>query len=46
MAAAFLEESQHHNIQNVTLVESTWEDAATNPADIVLCSHVIYTARA
>ena len=45
MAQAFLEEAQTHNIQNVNLVESTWEDAQTQPADLVLCSHVLYTAR-
>ena len=45
MAQAFLEEAQTHNIQNINLVESTWEDAQTQPADLVLCSHVLYTAR-
>ena len=45
MAEAFQEEADTHNIRNVTLVESTWEDARTDPADLVLCSHVIYTAR-
>ena len=45
MAQAFREEAGAHNIQNVSLVESTWEDATTDPADVVLCSHVIYTAR-
>ena len=45
MAQAFLEEAGNHNIQNVSLVESTWEDAQTQPADLVLCSHVLYTAR-
>ena len=45
MAQAFLEEAGNHNIQNVNLVESTWEDAQTQPANLVLCSHVLYTAR-
>ena len=45
MSEAFREEADRHHIQNVTLVESTWEDAQTQPADIVLCSHVLYTAR-
>ena len=45
MAEAFREESAAHKINNVNLVESTWEDAQTQPADLVLCSHVIYTAR-
>ena len=33
MAQAFLEEAGNHSIQNVSLVESTWEDAQTQPAD-------------
>ncbi len=45
MAQAFREEADNHDIRNVTLVESTWEDAEVEPADIVLCSHVVYTAR-
>ncbi len=45
MAQAFREEAANHNIRNVSLVESTWEDAEVSPADLVLCSHVIYTAR-
>ena len=45
MAEAFREEAAAHNIKNVTLVESMWEDAEVGPAHVVLCSHVIYTAR-
>ncbi len=45
MAHAFREEADAHHIRNVTLLQSTWEDAQTDPADIVLCSHVIYTVR-
>lgn len=29
--------------EKVTLVPSTWEEATVEPADIVLCSHVLYT---
>ncbi len=31
-----------HGIDNVSVVKATWEDADVEPADIVLCSHVIY----
>lgn len=27
---------------NMTIVASTWEDAAVAPADLVICSHVLY----
>jgi hypothetical protein len=27
---------------NMTVVASTWEDAAVAPADLVICSHVLY----
>src|SRR5438105_8651707 len=27
---------------NMTIVASTWEEAAVAPADLVICSHVIY----
>lgn len=29
-------------IDNVTLVAQRWEDAAVEPADVVLCAHVVY----
>ena len=46
-------ESMADNLQNaaaeagvadkITLVSATWEEAQVEPADIVLCSHVMYT---
>ena len=29
-------------IHNITVVQETWEDAQAEPADLVLCSHVLY----
>ena len=29
-------------IDNLTTVDSTWEEAETDPADVVLCAHVMY----
>ena len=43
MAQAFLGEANSHGISNVSLVQSKWEEAHVDPADIVLCSHVLYT---
>ena len=30
-------------LRNVRLVESTWEEADVEPADVVVCAHVLYT---
>ncbi len=35
--------AQEHHIENVSLVQSGWEDAKVNPADQALCVHVLYT---
>ena len=43
MASVLLEQAGEHSIENVTLVQARWEDAQVEPADIVLCAHVIYT---
>ncbi len=43
MAQAFLEEANAHSISNVSLVKAKWEEACVEPADVVLCSHVLYT---
>jgi len=32
-------------VGNIMIVPSTWEDAAVEPADIVLCCHVLYAVR-
>ena len=34
--------TEEHNIRNVTAVEGTWEEIDVAPADVVLCSHVMY----
>lgn len=34
--------AEEHGIQNVDAVESTWEEAEVEPADVILCSHVLY----
>jgi SAM-dependent methyltransferase len=41
-----LEEQAHkYGIGNVTLVQASWEEAQVDPADIVLCCHVLYTVQ-
>ena len=45
MGGAFLEEAALHNISNVSLVRAGWEEAQVEPADVVLCSHVLYTVQ-
>jgi 2-polyprenyl-3-methyl-5-hydroxy-6-metoxy-1,4-benzoquinol methylase len=34
-----------HHISNVTVVQQAWETAEVPPADVVLCSNVLYTVR-
>ena len=36
------EEAQQSEITNVTVVQSLWEDAKVEPADFVICAHVLY----
>ena len=43
MASVLLQQAGEHGIENVSLVQSRWEDAEVEPGDIVLCAHVIYT---
>lgn len=43
MGSVLLQQAEAHNIGNVNLVRSHWEDAKVEPADIVLCVHVLYT---
>jgi len=45
MGSMFRHQAEEHGIRNVTLVQATWEDAEVEPADLVLCVHVVYTAR-
>lgn len=46
MAAVLMQQAAEHDIYNVSLVQAPWEDAEVQPADVVLCSHVVYTIRA
>ncbi len=45
MGRALLEEASRHGVSNVSLVPERWEEAVVEPADLVLCCHVIYTVR-
>ena len=45
MVAELAEEAHEAGIHNVTMVQATWEEATVEPADVVLCSHVVYTVR-
>ncbi len=45
MAAVLTGQAAESGISNVTLVQSTWEDAVTLPGDVAICAHVVYTVR-
>ncbi len=30
-------------IDNIQVIESTWEEAEVEPADVIICAHVVYT---
>lgn len=42
MARTLREQMAGHRIANITIVEEKWQDAHVQPADVVLCAHVIY----
>lgn len=42
MGAVLREQASDSSIDNVSLVEATWETAEVEPADLVLCVHVLY----
>lgn len=42
MVQALREEVEHAGLRNLHIVVSDWENAAVDPADVVICSHVIY----
>jgi SAM-dependent methyltransferase len=42
MVRALREQMVRHQIANITVVEDTWQAARVEPADVVLCAHVIY----
>ncbi len=33
------------SIRNVSVMQATWEDSSVDPADIVLCCHVVYVVK-
>ena len=45
MGSALIEQASDYAIRNVTLVQSRWEDAEVESADIVLCVHVLYSVK-
>ncbi len=42
MVAALCEGAKQAGIENLSIVQKEWKDASVNPADIVLCAHVLY----
>ena len=42
MCAVLRETAAEYGIENVSIVEAGWLDADVEPADVVLCSHVVY----
>ena len=42
MCAVLRETARDYGIDNVTIVEAGWLDAEVEPADVALCSHVVY----
>lgn len=42
MCAVLRETAAEYGIKNVSIVESGWLDADVEPADVALCSHVVY----
>lgn len=45
MVSVLLETASEFDINNVSVVESDWQGAQVDPADVVLCVHVLYTIR-
>ena len=43
MASILLEQADLYHITNVSLVQARWEEAQVEPADFVICVHVLYT---
>lgn len=42
MCAVLRETASDYGIENLSIVESGWLDAEVEPADVTLCSHVVY----
>ena len=45
MGEVLLQQAQDYGIQNVSLAPYPWEEAQVEPADVVLCSHVVYVVQ-
>ncbi len=43
MARVLAQQAREHGIGNITLIQSTWEEAEVEPADLTLCCNVLYT---
>lgn len=42
MCAVLRETAAEYGIENLSVTETSWEDASVEPADVVLSSHVVY----
>ena len=42
MCSVLRETALEYNIANVSMIETGWLEASVEPADVVLCSHVVY----
>ena len=45
LASVLLQQAKDYRIDNVSVVPASWEEARVDPANIVLCTHVLYTIR-
>jgi 2-polyprenyl-3-methyl-5-hydroxy-6-metoxy-1,4-benzoquinol methylase len=45
MASVLLDQAGEYGVANISLVRESWEEAVVEPAEIVLCCHVLYTVR-
>jgi hypothetical protein len=43
MARVLEQQAQEHGIGNITLVQTSWEEAEVEPADLTVCCNVLYT---
>ena len=43
MADALQEQADSQDVHNISLVQSTWQDAEVPRVDIIICCHVVYT---
>jgi len=45
LASVLRQQADRYGIQNISVVHASWADATVDPADLVLCAHVLYTIR-